>query len=672
MFRVGFLLVCVAVATGAQAQSADLTVFSDPARLGEPKAMMGHYLRGLAHAALERRRAVSETVDTEEELRAYQEKLREFFIDQLGGFPERTPLNARVVGKTTYDGFRIEKVVFESLPKFYVTGVLYLPPGEGRFPAVLVPCGHSANGKASEAYQRACILLAKNGIAAFCYDPIGQGERYQILDGTGKPKYGSTVEHTLVGVGSILLGLNTATYRVWDGIRSIDYLASRPDIDPDRIGCAGNSGGGTLTSYLMALDDRIQAAAPSCYITSFDRLIDTIGAQDAEQNIFGQIAFGLDHADYILMRAPKPTLICAATRDFFDIEGTRATYGEVKRVYKALGHGDRIALVEADAEHGYSKPLREATVAWMRRWLLGLEGEVVEEDVPILSAAELQCTPKGQVLLMEGAKSVLDLNIEADLQLTSDRRVFWNDTPKPQALERVRQITGIRRYDDVPMPEYERLGTIEEDGFRIEKLVLHTEPGIRLPLLAYIPDVFNGSAYLVVHGTSKTVFADTQAELAKEGNVVVAADLRAIGESALPDSPERAFDPFFGADWSEYFLAYLLGKSYVAMRTEDIYSLLKFIDSYPDTAGSDALFLIASGETAVPALHAAALEPYRFTSTRLEGCPMSWTSVFTDPERPNQLINAVHGALQTYDLHHLIRSVSPAKLRLVTPVTSGQ
>ncbi len=187
-----------------------------------------------------------------------------------------------------------------------------------------MPCGHDDNGKAAEAYQRGCILLAKNGIAALCYDPIGQAERRQLIDADGKPSGpGNTTEHTMLGIGALLLGRSTAGYRVWDGIRSLDYLAERPEVDAKRLGCTGCSGGGTLTSYLMALDDRVAVAAPSCYITSLERLFATIGPQDAEQNITGQVAFGLDHADYLGLRAteadPGPRLDAATSSTAGDL-----------------------------------------------------------------------------------------------------------------------------------------------------------------------------------------------------------------------------------------------------------------------------------------------------------------------------------------------------------------
>lgn len=143
-----------------------------------------------------------------------QKALRAAFIEALGGLPEKTPLKARVVGTLKGDGFTVEKVIYESRPDHHVTASLYLPAGKGPFPAVLMPIGHSSNGKAADYMQRAAILLAKNGIVAMPYDPIGQGERRQLLDDAGKAAIrASTNEHTLVGVGALLVGTNTATYR---------------------------------------------------------------------------------------------------------------------------------------------------------------------------------------------------------------------------------------------------------------------------------------------------------------------------------------------------------------------------------------------------------------------------------------------------------------------------
>jgi dienelactone hydrolase len=382
-------------------------------------------LRAECGKALEARRLVVAALRTPEDVRKRQEELRRRFVEALGGFPERTPLNARVVGGLRGEGHRVEKVIYESRPGHAVTGNVYLPEGRGPHPGVLIPCGHSDNGKAAEAYQRAAILLARNGFVALIYDPIGQGERRQLLTPEGKPELrGTTDEHTMAGIPALLVGWSAATFRIWDGLRSLDYLASRPDVDPKRLGCTGNSGGGTLTSYLMALDDRIAAAAPSCYLTSLARLFETIGPQDAEQNITGQVAFGMDHADYVTMRGPKPTLMLIASQDFFDQKGSWDSFREAKQVYGILGHAERVDLAEFNDKHGFSQPRREAAVRWMRRWLMGVDDAPAEPAFAVWKDAELQCTKSGQVLADGPGVSVFDLCAERAKELSAARRPF--------------------------------------------------------------------------------------------------------------------------------------------------------------------------------------------------------------------------------------------------------
>ncbi len=684
------LLNLVVIATVAHAQ--DLTVLRSGAEGISPGEMVDAYLKQLAYAAFERRKAEYEKLKTAEQLTAHQKRMREFFVESIGGFPRRTPLNAKIVGKMSRRDYRIEKVIFESQPRHYVTGVMYLPRGKPPYAGVLVPCGHSANGKASELYQRACILLAKNGLAAFCYDPIGQGERYQILDAEGKPKYGSTAEHTLVGVGCILLGANTARYRIYDGMRAIDYMLSRGDIDPKRIGCTGNSGGGTLTSYLMALDQRILCAAPSCYLTSLHRLMDTRGPQDAEQNIHGQIAFGMDHADYVMMRAPKPTLMCVATRDYFDIGGAWDTFRQAKRFYTRMGFAERVDLIETDEKHGFSTQLRVGMVRWMRRWLLGIDDAITEPDVPVATDEELQCTPQGQVMLMEGARSVFDLNADMEKRLARERRKFWKDTPKAEALQKVREIAGVRRLADVPECEHEQVGVIEREGYRIEKVVLRPEDGVPLPALAFVPSRVAGTdsqdtssgvsprnsaetadAYLYVHGEGKDVDAGAGGpieKLVRQGHLVLAVDLRGIGETGNATG-SRKHSELFGPERSNYFLAYFLSKSYVGMRAEDVLAAARFLSGYRKRVNPYKVHLVGIGEAGPAALHAAALEPRRLASLTLRRSLVSWSNLIRTPEARSQLVNTVHGALRTYDLPDLVASLPEAKLTVEEPLDAA-
>jgi dienelactone hydrolase len=670
-----------------------------------PGKQLESWLKERFHEHLENRREAYEAIRSRQDCEIWQRERREFFFNQLGGFPGRTPLNAEITGRLEGTGYRIEKILFESRPNHHVTANLYLPLTAPPYPAVLVPCGHSHNGKAAGHYQRVCMLLARHGMAALCYDPIGQGERYQILDYEKdhsvfttashrqvphpRVKFLPTIEHTTMGLGCILLGSNIAQYRIWDGMRAIDYLQERGDIIPDRIGCTGNSGGGTLTAYLMALDERIVAAAPACYLTTFRKLIDTRGAQDAEQNIFGQIAFGMDEPDYLMMRAPRPTLICAATRDAtFDINGTWDLFRQAKRFYSRMGYAERIGLVEADAPHGFTILLREAAVQWMLRWLLGISEEVREVDPlpdPLTDRAmkeelsegdwtqeELYCTPEGQVLLMPGEKSVLQINRKIEASLAAERDLRWQQLDMDGRRKLVRKTIGARTFDLSAEPLVEATGRIPRKGFYIEKLVMSLEGGFKLPALAFVPDEPKGKAILYLHGESMKTDARPGGfieGLVKKGQIVLAAELRGIGETETGhDKPDYGRGRF-GIDLQEVFLAYLIGRSYVGMRVEDVEEWVRFLEIYR-TAGeqSNNIHLVASGEAAIPALHAAALDPDRFISIELKHMIRSWSEVVSSTESLNQAVNTVHGALRFYDLPDLIELAGPAKVTLADPV----
>ncbi|MCP4643120.1 MAG: hypothetical protein GY851_21920 [bacterium] len=656
------------LALSMAAAADDLAVLPASEGVTAPNELVVEYLLGEADKAFARRAKTLEALKTPEELAAHQERMRAFFIERLGGFPERTPLNPRVVDRREGDGFRVEKIIFESRPNFFVTAALFLPTTDAPYPAVLIPCGHSSNGKGAAGYQQGCIFLARSGMAALIYDPIGQGERSQLLKPDGTQKHGSTFEHTLVGVGAMLVGHNTATFRIWDGMRAIDYLCSRDDVDPDNIGCAGNSGGGTLSSYIMALDDRVKCAAPSCYITSYARLLEKAGPQDAEQNIAGQIAFGMDHGDYAILRAPKPTLICASTYDFFDIRGTWDAFRDAKRFYSKMGYPERVDLAEAPEKHGWSELPRQSCVRWMRRWLQGIDDAVVEAESVPLTDEEIQCTPKGQVLLLEGARSAFDISAEQESALAVAREQFWRDTPRAQALDAVRAVAKIRPLAEVPVPDVTEGDTIQRDGYTIRKLVLQPEGGMPVPALLLTPDQANGTTCLYVNGEGKAAAVDGPIEaLVKQGCTVLAPDITGIGETRS-DWGAGGWSAVLGPDWKTVYLAYLLDKPYLAMRTEDVMMCARYLGSLDST--TQGVDLVAVGEAAPAGLHAAALESGVFASVRLEQCVRSWAGVVRTPEAVHQLANAVHGALRVYDLPDLVATLSD-KVEVLTPVNAS-
>jgi dienelactone hydrolase/pimeloyl-ACP methyl ester carboxylesterase len=651
-----WVIVVPLLLAGPAAAQEDLTVL-DARGETPPRRMLKAYLLAEAQKHFDERRKAVAALKAPDDVQKRQAELKAKFIEALGGFPEKTPLNAQVVGKGDGKGYRYEKVIYESRPSHHVTATLYLPDGKGPFPGVLMPIGHSANGKAAGEVQRLSILLATNGIAVLAYDPIGQGERRQLLDDKGKAAIpSSTNEHTLIDVGALLVGRCTATYRVWDGIRSLDYLAGRPEVDPKRLGCTGCSGGGTLTSYLMALDDRIGVAVPSCYITSLERLFATIGPQDGEQNIPGQVAFGLEHADFLTLRAPRPTLICCATRDFFDIQGTWTSFREAKRVYGLMGHGERVDLFESDSGHGYPKSQREAALRWMRRWLLKVDDAATEGDAALLKDDELRCTRTGQVLEDLKGRSVFDLNAELATELGRKRERA--DRKPADLLEQVRRLTALP--ERVPAAKLKESGVVERKGYRIRKLVFETEPGVLVPGLMFEKEKGDKSPLvLYVHGDGKAADAAPGGpieKLMRDGNRVLAVDLRGLGETS-PSATAGDRAGLFGADYFEAFVAMHLARPLLGQRVLDLLAVAGAVDE------GDGVRVVALGSAGPAALHAAALYP-GIKGLTLERSLISWTTVVRTPISHNQLTNVVPGALKMYDLPDLAAACAPRPLTI--------
>jgi hypothetical protein len=376
----------------------------------------------------------------------------------------------------------------------------------------------------------------------------------------------------------------------------------------------------------------------------------------------------MDHADYLMMQAPMPILICAATDDFFDITGVWNSFRYAKRLYTRMEFAERIDLLENDAGHNYNRLQRQGIVRWMSRWLLGKDQPITstgsltaEPEIKLLSDEEVRCAPSGQVMNLDGARSTYDLNRDLEKDLAGRRKKLWAAGNHAELLDEVRRIAGIRKLAELPEPKITRSGTVERDGYEVRKIILTPEDGIYLPALMFVPATDAGQpAVLYIHEEGKAVDAAPGGQIeamVKAGKCVLAVDVRGTGETQ--QSKQGQLSGATGLDWKDVFTAYLLGRSYVGMRAEDVLVCARVAGILPAIRGRDArdtagpVDLIAAGNVTIPALHAAALEPDLFGSVRLTGLLSSWSNVIELGRSYNQQVNAVHGALTTYDLPDL-------------------
>lgn len=586
-------------------------------------------------------------IKTLEEFNARRIEMRERVVALMGGYPERTPLDAKVVAKVKRDGYSIEKLYFMSRPGVIVTALLYLPdPAKfaAPYPAVCVSCGHdSALSKLNPGYQRGCVLAAKAGIAALIYDPIEQGERGQI------PRVSGTTGHNTIGVRELMIGKSMAMTRLWDGIRAIDYLVSRPEIDASRIGAMGNSGGGTLSSYIGAFDERVKACAPSCYISSLRTVCREIGPQDAEQNIFGQLAAGFNHTGLMLLNA-NAVCLNASTGDFFPFEGSRETYGVARSLAERLGRGETIAMLDVPGPHGWKESARVGSVDWMRYWLKG-EKSALPLDLDALRKLKLEKTddtgltkeeglisPTGLICDMPGFRNYYDF-LRGELDgIESARR----GRAKPKASE-IRAMARMPSFAEVDMTVTEVSRAAMADGAERVSLVFTRSDGAHVPAVLFVPAKIEGGV-LFVGDLGRGEWTDDARRYLSAGKVVLVADLSGFGEAAV----SKRWYAYQGiaADGAAVMLN-LLGENLVALRAGEVLALAKYLKAKTGRP----VEIQASGDAVIPAVHAFVAGGGPFFHFGARRRPASWREAFRDPaaHRMYPFANIVPGALREYD-----------------------
>jgi len=556
------------------------------------------YLRYQAEQAWkedEARQKAWDAIRDEAGLLKTQDELRQKLLEMIGGLPvAKTDLHPVIVGKISMDGYSIEKLVFQSLPGLYVTALVYVPNDHAsKHPAVLVPAGHAADGKFH--YQALCQRLVVRGYVVISWDPIGQGERSQFWDQKAqKSRYNLICgEHAVMGNLAYLAGANLARWEIWDGIRAVDYLLTRPEVDGERISITGTSGGGTQTALIAALDPRIKLAVPSCYITALPmRMSNRIFADpdsDPEQDLFGMISNGVDHPGLVLLMYPRPVMVAAAVLDFVPIEGTRKTYRELQKLYARFGHGDRIALVEGYHSHQYSPENQQAALDFLDRF----NQMPVRSGLPPVKELDnesLRCTRTGQVLLdYRDARSLMGLIREYYIG-------HKTGTARQLAAEYYgEKYSGVKdwlvdEYRGAPPQDrqitWESVGSAKVGEVAIDRYVLHHSVELEMPLL-YIHKSGGGDRRVALwFQENGKATAEDWPEIERYLNLgyeIISFDFRGLGETRMaytavsPDDPllgELDFDhayvnPISGVLANYVYNSLLTGRPYFLQMIED-------------------------------------------------------------------------------------------------------
>lgn len=624
-------------------------------------------------------------LDSAADVRTRNAFVREKLLGMLGGFPEKTPLNAVTVKAAEKDGYRVENVMFCSRPDFWVTGNLYLPSsGSGPFPGIISPCGHYPAARMVPQYQSAYISLVKSGFAVLAYDPIGQGERREYWNpSTGVTEVGGAVfEHSMAGQLLLLLGENLTGYMVWDGMRAIDYLLTRPEVDPKKIGCAGHSGGGTLTKFIAVADERVQCAAILEGGTANAWPTRSIGIGDVEQNLFPAALYGVDNVDLHAAIAPRPLL---AAIEHYGLNFDKAA-DAIRIRYKQLGAGEKFTTVAADDPHAWTPKLRCATTDWFCRWFYGRNGPQQEKAYRVSAPEDLYCTPNGSLRYSGKGRTIFSLIAEKQSSLRA-----YRDAPRAKSELAARQeeirerVRGLLRYERQEQPLNERhVVTTPREGYRVEKVEFLSEQGIYVPTWVFVPEGRHGVLPTVVYFTDEGVESDGMEftgefgpvwtpgvldQLARKGYLVIAADVRGVGETESPRfTPLTAgkFGQLFDSNTSMAYAAWSMNRSLLGMRVQDV---VRTIDYATQRDGADIrnLHLIGKGSAALWCLYAAALD----SRARSLICVQSLLSYAALAQTDRYLYSAdvfVPGILPHLDLAQIAATVAPRSLTLIEPV----
>jgi dienelactone hydrolase len=626
---------------------------SEPVSMNRFPRMMQDYTTRQVEKSLAAARKKRASLKTKQEAEAYVRDVRSKIAQCFGPWPEKTPLNARITGVMERDAYKIEKVIFDSRPGFPVTANLYIPKNrQFPLPGIVGTCGHGDPAKATPIYQSFAQGLARQGYVVLIFDPIGQGERVQLLSRDLKPLHGIGVpEHNYTGRQMILNGEHLSSWFTWDCIRCVDYLLSRPEVDPEHIGVTGNSGGGTQATWFCGVEPRLTMAAPSCFVVGFEQNLMNELPADIEQCPPGAIGLGLDHLDFIAAMAPRPVILLAQEKDFFDVRGAEKNYAELKKLYKLLGAEENIQFFAGPEYHGFSKHNREAMYKWFNK-VTGVSDAQSEPELSLEEEKLLWCTPNGQIA-ESNFQTLAAYTREFSKQNKSRRG-------EPEGEELKNKIRAVLKLGAVSgIPSYNILRPLPGRQFPKKfaaNYAVETEAGISIPvyrlsdteLLSRPPKGIKRAILYVPHLSADEELRNESliGDLirAEPQSAVYACDVRGTGES----KPNTCGDDFFGAYGNDYFYAahsIMLNSTYTGQKTFDLLRIIDWLSS----CGHEEIHLAGKGWGAIPATFAAVLSD-KVKQVTLKNALSSYSAIAENAEFNWPLSTLIPGVLKQFDL----------------------
>ena len=575
--------------------------------------MLQRYYLDKFHAQDRKRAARLAAVKSREDAEKYMAEIREKIKQVFGPMPPLQPISPRIAGQLSTGKLLIDKVLFQSRPGYYVSALFYRPKTfRKKLPGILFLCGHSAAGKQVALYQRVPQSLALRGFGVLVVDPYGQGERQEY----GK---GGTAAHNHFGQRLALLGEFFGTWRLHDALVSLEYLKSRPEIDPARLGATGCSGGGTLTSYLNAFSPDLFMAAPVCSMTRMSSNLENELTTDCEQNPPGFRSLGLDEDDFLLAYAPRPILLGVQDNDFFDPRGTEKMYQSMQSFYRFFGKQDSVKYSLGKGNHTYSVFHQQAIGEFFAA-LTGAQAVGDDEEIQLFKAEELFCAPSGSVWILPDARSTGQILADLLQKIKKTDKVKAGRTPVP----------SILRPDRIPVPTY-RKGVHQHvipGKLQASRFLIQTEPGIEVTLKKLGKDWemrFPSWETAVIFLPEKDGIQemDLRDYNSNKQNFFLL-EVRGCGESKVC-SLKNARDGYYRTLYSA--CGRMLGEEFLRGQIRDIVSTLKLLKKH----GFREVVLIAEGSMYVAASAAAELSPLA-VRLKLKNPPVGWEKFLLSQE----------------------------------------